>query len=114
MQLFQDDEFFTTDGGGITKEELANIVFDDTFTTPLHFAVKANKPELVEFLIEVGAMPQPDFYGTLPWERFGHIPRVNAAARVARSALVRRPHLQTEQASVPAPASVLVEPVSSW
>lgn len=97
MNDFADDMFFSAEGGGPTREEFANTVFDLTFTTPLHFAVATGSAELVEFLFTQGAKPRRDWEGRLPWDRpmvqiLGkliespfQIPGSSAAAKAART-----------------------------
>lgn len=85
MNIFDDSEFFTAEQSDMTRKDLANTVFDGVFTTPLHLAVQADAPKLVEFLIEMGARPHRNFFGYMPWERRWFIPRFSAAARAART-----------------------------
>merc|ERR1719491_1306797 len=87
IELFEDDGRFTKRWSGFSRQQLANVVFDETFRTPLHIAVAQDSVELVQYLVLVGAKPKRNFAGYLPWERFGFVPRCSAAARAARTPL---------------------------
>ena len=43
------------------QEELANVVFDDLFKTPLHIAIAVGSTVLVELLVAMGAQPHRNF-----------------------------------------------------
>lgn len=68
---------------GDSKDSMANVVFDGSFTTPLHLAVRHNCTAVVEVLLSYGSIPRRDFRGDFAWEAFG-FPRWSAAARAAR------------------------------
>jgi len=70
---------------GLGRTALANIKFDDDFTTPLHLAIEAGSIELVSLLCEAGAKPCRDFHGRMPWEWYALMPRFGGAAMTARS-----------------------------
>lgn len=82
MAVVEDEANF--DITGMSKAQLANLVFDGSFTEPLHVAVRVGSAELVEYLIDIGARPQRDFHGRLPWEGPYLSPKCSAAAWAAR------------------------------
>merc|ERR1712039_417955 len=80
LSIFQNPHLF---GEKYTVRELANEIFDDMLTTPLHVAVSVNSPQIVRVLYEYGACATTNYAGNLPWERFA-LPRFSAAADTAR------------------------------
>lgn len=85
LEMFNDSSLFTAEYGGLTQCDLANTIFDGTFTTPLHLAVAVGDVALARFLVDNGARPRRNFDGYFPWQRFLLVPRLSAAARVART-----------------------------
>jgi len=76
--------------GSVLDVDLVNVVFDDTFTTPLHLAVRLGDVHLIEYLVHAGARPARDFYGCLPGEHFAFGLGCGSAARAVYKAMTER------------------------
>lgn len=99
LALFRDLEFLMQ--SGLTGKELANVVFDGAFNTPLHLAVAGGNAGLVRALFAEGARPRRNFLGRFPWEGRCGVPLLSDAAFAAmRPNLIVTPPIDVQMSEL--------------